>query len=107
MKVFVIEKHGNSEYCSLDQLARDYNITKPTVRNRLNEIRGEIGRRYARLAVIDDGNLVLVNRFVFIDYLNNRRMLKSETQRKYVEPFNATEVARYLGYYSTMEEVKN
>lgn len=44
---------------------------------------------------------------MFIDYLNNRQMLRSETQRKYVEPFNAAEIARYLGLYNTMEVVGN
>lgn len=94
---------GNSEYLSLDSLAEEMGLNKQTIRNRVNEIRAEIGKRYKSLAIIDDGNIVLINRFVFIDYMTNRRKLRDKNLRKYVEPFNAAEVASYLGFYEVVD----
>ena len=98
-----IIRAGNTEYLSLDSLAQEMGLAKQTIRIRVNEIRAEIGKRYKSLAVIDDGNIVLVNRFVFIDYMANRRKLRDKNLRKHVEPFNAAEVASYLGFYEVIE----
>lgn len=107
MKVFVIERHGNADYCSLDKIAEDFQISKQTARSRVNEIRHEIvKRRYPKLAIIDDENIVRVNRLVFIDYMTNRQMLKSETQRKYVDKYDPAEISKNLGYYETRKEAE-
>lgn len=98
-----IKRLGSSEYMSLECLAKEMSLTKDTIRIRVNEIRKEIGKRYKNLAVIDDGNIVLVNRFVFIDYMVNRRKLKDKNLRRHVKPFNAAEVASYLGFYEVVE----
>ena len=103
MSEIIIIRAGNSEYLSLDSLAEEMGLNKQTIRNRVNEIRAEIGKRYKSLAVIDDGNIVLVNRFVFIDYMTNRRKLRDKNLRKHVEPFNAAEVASYLGFYEVVD----
>lgn len=103
-KIYVIEKYGNTEYLSMDALGNKYGLSKQVIRKRVREIETEIGNRYSRNAVITDGKIVLINVFVFLDWLSNRKLLKDSNAKKYVKPFNAAEWAAYMGYYQTIRK---
>lgn len=112
MNLPVIEYYGAAEYMSMKALAEKYGICKDTVRSRVRELEAEIGKRYKRKHIIDDGHIKLINVFVFMDWLANRKMLMNETSRKYVEPFDAAEWAECMGFHfkrvggGRIEEVK-
>ena len=58
-------------------------------------------------AVIRDGNIVLVNTLVFVDYLKYRKALQEKNARKHVPPFRPEKWAWVSGWNSrvvTMEE---
>lgn len=105
-EVFVIHRIAGRAYMNMQDLADKYGMCKRTVRDRVREIENEIGRgkRYERQAVINDGNIVLVNELVFLDWLTVRKDILSGTRRKYVLDFNPGAWARYLGWYETVKE---
>lgn len=98
-KTFIIETIGGAAYLRPADLAEKYGLSKQTVKRRKNEIEEEITRgRYKRQAIIEDGQLMLINEPVFLDYMANRRMLMQESARKHVPPFRASDWQEYLGY---------
>ena len=99
-KIYIIEKHGNTEYLNMDALSKKFGISKQTIRKRVREIEAEIGKRYKKQAVINDDRIVLINIFVFMDWLQNRSKLMNKDTRKYVEAFNASDWAEYMGFYN-------
>jgi DNA-binding Lrp family transcriptional regulator len=87
-------------YKSKVVLAKELGISPGTVNNRAKEIKEEVlSGRYPDCSVIEDGGLKLINYLVFIDYLNNRQKLREPNLRKYVQPFDAYEIAKSIGYY--------
>lgn len=86
-------------YMQKQQLAEEFHISKSTVYLRMKEIQEEIKNgRYSDYAIIEDGNIVLVNVFVFIDYMKYRRQLKEKNARKYVPEFNPAEIRKISGW---------
>ena len=98
-RTFVIETHGGQVYLKMQDIAERYGLSKATVRKYKNEIASEIGKRYSKQAVITVGNLVYINEYVWLDYLQNADKLREANARKYVEPFKASDWAQYLGYF--------
>ena len=75
-------------YMRKEQLTKEFQISAGTVRTRLFEIEDEIKTgRYNDYAIIRDGNIVLINVLVFIDYLTYRRQLLDRNARKYAPAF--------------------
>ena len=69
-------------YMRKEQLTKEFQISAGTVRTRLFEIEDEIKTgRYNDYAIIRDGNIVLINVLVFIDYLTYRRQLLDRNAR--------------------------
>ena len=94
-----IESIRGYPYMPKQQLADEFHISKSTVYLRMKEIETEIQNgRYSDYAIIDDGNIVLVNVLVFIDYMTYRRRLKEKNARKYVPDFNPTEIKKVIGW---------
>lgn len=86
-------------YMPKQQLADEFHISKSTVFSRMKEIEKEIqSGRYSDYAIINDGNIVLVNVLVFIDYMTYRRRLKEKNARKYVPEFNPSEIKKIIGW---------
>ena len=100
-----IESIRGYPYMPKQMLADEFHISKSTVYARMKEIEKEIQQgRYSRYAIINDGNIVLINVLVFIDYLANRRRLLERNTRKYVPDFNPAEIMRDIGWESRMHK---
>lgn len=94
-----IESIRGYPYMQKQQLSNEFHIGKTTVYSRLKEIEEEIQNgRYSDYAIINDGNIVLVNVLVFIDYMTYRRRLREKNTRKYVPMFNPAEIAKIIGW---------
>ena len=87
------------KWLSYDRLAESYGLCKATVRSRVKEIRQQLGKgkRYPAQSVIDDGNLILVNEYVFLDWLSVRTMMQDGELQKHVEPFRVDPWANLAG----------
>ena len=100
MNITYMESIHGVAYKSKVVLAKELGISPGTVNNRCKEIKEEILKgRYPEWSVINDGGLKLINYLVYIDYSFNRERLREPNLRKYVEPFNAYEIAKSIGYY--------
>ena len=88
-------------YKTKEELKIEWSICTTTIDTRLKEIEDEVLKgRYPNNSVIRDGGIVRVNHLVFIDYMNNRQRLLQPDLRKYVEPFNAFEIAKSIGLHN-------
>ena len=88
-------------YKTKEELKIEWSICTTTIDTRLKEIEDEVLKgRYPSNSVIRDGGIVRVNHLVFIDYMNNRQRLLQTNLRKYVEPFNAFEIAKSIGLHN-------
>ena len=88
-------------YKTKEELKIEWSICTTTIDTRLKEIEDEVLKgRYPGNSVIRDGGIVRVNHLVFIDYMNNRQRLLQPNLRKYVEPFNAFEIAKSIGLHN-------
>lgn len=88
-------------YKTKEELKIEWSICTTTIDTRLKEIEDEVLKgRYPTNSVIRDGGIVRVNHLVFIDYMNNRQRLLQPNLRKYVEPFNAFEIAKSIGLHN-------
>ena len=54
--------------------------------------------RYNDYAIIRDGNIVLINVLVFIDYLTYRRQLLDRNARKYAPAFHPEKLVQMIGW---------
>ena len=96
----VINMIHASPYISRAGISDQLNISKPTVDNRIREIKEQIkAGRYNDLAVIKDGGVVLVNYLVFIDYMANRQKLLEKNLARTVPAFRPKKVAESIGWY--------
>ncbi|MDO4647937.1 MAG: hypothetical protein Q4B26_04740 [Eubacteriales bacterium] len=85
-------------YRNYRDTAKEFGISEATVKARTKEIRGQIGKRYQDYALIEDGNIVMINQLVFIDWQCNRRKLMDHNMKKYVPVFDPAAVAAYSGW---------
>lgn len=86
-------------YMRKEQLAKEFQIGAGTVRTRLLEIEGEIKTgRYNDYAVIRDGNIILINVLVFIDYMTYRQQLLDRNARKYTPAFHPEKLVQMIGW---------
>lgn len=86
-------------YMKKEQLAKEFQISVGTVRTRLFEIENEIKTgRYNDYAVIRDGNILLINVLVFIDYLTYRQQLLDRNARKYTPAFHPEKLIQTIGW---------
>ena len=86
-------------YMKKEQLAKEFQISTGTVRTRLFEIENQIKNgRYNDYAIIRDGNIVLINVLVFIDYLTYRRQLLDSNARKYTPAFHPEKLVQMIGW---------
>lgn len=86
------------KYRSYKELSADTGKSVRFLKGIVAEMRTEIGKRYNKYVLIDDGKTVLVNYLAFIDYMVNRKQLKDKNARKYVEPYDPTEIAWNCGW---------
>lgn len=94
-----MKKYIQPVYSRQTELAERYGICRNTARSRIHEIQAEMGagKRYSDGDVITDANLVLVNEFAFLDWLNVRSRWLNPNTRKYVEPFDPSWWAHRTG----------
>lgn len=88
-------------YRKKGDLAEELGISKSTVYERMREIEGQIGKRYGPYAVIQDGQISMVNVLVFLDWMKYRRQLMDKNMAKYVPAFEARKVAEQMGWDMT------
>lgn len=101
MNITAIEDTKGFPYISRANIIKQFDMSKASADKRIKEIRSEIENgRYNERSLIKDGGFVFVSYLVFIDYLANRQQLMEPNLRKNVEPFNAYEVARDIGWYN-------
>lgn len=84
-------------YKSKSALANDLGISKSTVHIRAAELEKHTDR-YGDLAVIRDGQIVLINALCFIDWMRYRRELLDPGLAKYVPDFEPEKLARSMGW---------
>ena len=86
-------------YMKKEQLAKEFQISTGTVRTRLFEIEDQIKNgRYNDYAIIRDGNIVLINVLVFIDYLTYRRQRLDSNARTYTPAFHPEKLVQMIGW---------
>ncbi len=86
-------------YKNISGISKEFEICPRTVKSKIAEIREEIKKgRYSRYAVIADGKIVLVNVYVFMDYLTFRQQLLDENMRKSVPAFQPRTIAELCGW---------
>ena len=99
LKMVYTESIRGYPYMRKEQLAKEFQIGTGTVRTRLLEIENEIKTgRYNDYAVIRDGNIILINVLVFIDYLTYRRQLLDSNARKYTPAFHPEKLVQMIGW---------
>lgn len=90
-----------SLYQRYETLSKKYNVSKGTVRNRVNEILQNVGtgKRYTDAAVIEDGGIVFINELVWLDWMKYRKQLLSDNPnvKKRVDVFDPKKWIFYLG----------
>lgn len=108
-RIYVYQRYGGCNYFTISQLAEQFgNVSRQTVRIRVKGLQEEIGKRYADNVIIQDGKLILVNQYAYLDFLKNRTMLRDKTARKYLKPYNPAEWARAMGHTAVdVKEVKD
>lgn len=98
-QLMYVESIRGYPYETKERLADEFHVSKGTIRNRVKEIEEEIKKgRYNDYAIIRDGQILLINTIVFIDYLKYRKMLLDKNARKYVPEFKPELVVRTLGW---------
>lgn len=98
-QLMYVESIRGYPYETKERLADEFHCSKGTIRNRVKEIEEEIKKgRYNDYAIIRDGQILLINTIVFIDYLKYRKMLLDKNARKYVPEFKPELVVRTLGW---------
>ena len=80
------------KYASISDLARIFGVTRPTVYDRVEGIKAEIGKRYGKYAIL--GNLVSIG--VYADYEKYRHILANKYHRKHLAPFDLFDAEMYL-----------
>lgn len=98
MKITDLKVMRGSPFKTINDLAKELNVTKVTIRTRKKELENE-KERYGEYAVIKDGGIVLINYLAFIDYMKYRDRLREKNLRKTVPEFNPKKVAYSLGWY--------
>lgn len=84
-------------YASKSGIASALSISRSTVHIRAAELEQQKDR-YGDLAVIRDGQIVLVNGLCFIDWLRYRRELLDPGLAKFVPPFDPEGLAKSMGW---------
>ena len=79
-------------YATKADIARIFGVTPPTVYNRVEGIRAEIGKRYNKYAIIDN----LISIAVYADFEKYRKALADKNLRKHVPIFDINDAERYL-----------
>ena len=98
-KVTLTESIRGYPYLKKDAIATEFDMCKNTVSNRVKEIEKEIkAGRYSDYAIIQDGNILLINLLVFIDYMTYRQRLQKKNLRKNVPAFRPDLIAREIGW---------
>ena len=98
MALTYIEQIRGTPYMPIKRLREEFDMSNTTIARRLDGIRDEIERgRYSPYSILDSGS-ILVNVYVFIDYLKYRKALESESMRKYVPTFKPDEIMKICGY---------
>ncbi|WP_333813530.1 hypothetical protein [Muricomes intestini] len=87
------------DYKSVKSLAKEYGCCEKTVRTRISGIRQQIKcGRYGRYAVSEGtGRNILVSAAVYADYNTYSKQLENKYARKFVPPFDASEIYRDCG----------
>lgn len=86
-------------YMKKEGIAQEFHISKGTVVNRMKEIEQEIQKgRYGAHSLIQDGNIVLINVLVFVDFLTYRQKLLDKNLRKHVPEYRPDVVMREIGW---------
>lgn len=94
----------DSRYLRPAALAEAFDISYSTIRSRISEMKRFTGKgkRYPDIAIIEDGYKI-VNVLAFTDFIKNRAVLLDGSAEKYLEPYDAQEIARNLGYVRVMK----
>lgn len=84
-------------YKNKSGIASALSISRSTVHIRAAEPEQQKDR-YGDLAVIRDGQIVLINSLAFLDWLRYRRELLDPNMKKFVPPFDAEKLAKSMGW---------
>lgn len=100
MEITIVGHMNISPYATKASICSKMGMSKTSLDRRLKEIRNEVNQgRYNEYAIIKDGGIVWINFLVLIDYMKNRQALLDSNAKKYVEPFDASKVAKSIGCY--------
>ena len=89
-------------YLQKKDLVKFTGFSRTTVKERVDEIE-EIsgkGKRYNEFAVLRDGNVVLVNVLVLVDYLKYRSDLRDSVAKFSVPPFDPSKIMSIMGWWN-------
>lgn len=86
-------------YLKKEGIAQEFHVSKGTVTNRVHEIEEEMRKgRYSEYSLIQDGNILLINVLVFIDFMTYRKRLLNKNLRKNVPPYCPEKIVREVGW---------
>ena len=105
MSQIYVETIRGYPYMKKDGIAEEFHISKSTVVNRLREIEQEMEKgRYGDFSIIQDGNILLINVLVFIDFLTFRKRLQNKNLRKNVPAYSPEKIMREMGWSNRIVE---
>ena len=101
MNINLIETIKGDPWITRANLSKQLGVSVGTVDNRAKEIEQQIkAGRYPDCSIIRDGGIILFNYLVFMDYLQNRKLLLDSNLKKYAEPFQPRKIANSMGWYN-------
>lgn len=100
-KMIYVETIRTTPFMSIEDISKEWNFHKDTVRTRVKEIieNSGPGKRYEHcLAVIGEGKSIRINNLAFTDWLSVKGQMKNKNAAKYLEPYDPAKVARSMGW---------
>lgn len=98
-QLMYVESIRGYPYETKERLADEFHCSKGTIRNRVKEIEEEIKKgRYNDYAIIRDGQILLINVPVFMDFLKWRHMLRDKNARKHAPEYRPELAVQALGW---------
>lgn len=95
MQITAIKEMKVPPYITKKELQEKLGIGRSAMNNRVRDFREQIkDGRYGELAHIQDGDVVLIDYFAWLDFMNNRDKLNDRHMAKYVEPYDCKKIAQ-------------
>lgn len=88
-------------YLQKNDLVTFTGLSRTTVKTRVDEIEALSGKgqRYNEFSVLRDGNVVMVNVLVMVDYLKYRADLRDSIAKFSVPPFDPSKIMSIMGWW--------